>query len=185
MKEIEIKVRNIDKRIIINKIEKLGAKKNFTGKVIDYRYDTPERDLSKQGKALRIRQKGKYFFLNLKGKKKSIQNIIGRDEIGVRISNFNIMQKILEELGYIKIFELNKYRTEYKLGDITFDIDEYVGLPPMLEIESDSYDKVKSYVKKLNIKEEDMGRLYIREIIAAKKRVDDDKIEHKKFINTE
>ena len=172
MKEVEVKVRNIDKNVIVKKIENLGALKIFTGKVVDYRFDTPDRDLSRSGKALRIRQKGRYIYLNLKGKKKSIQNITGRDEIGVKISNFKIMHRILNELGYIKIFELSKYRTEYRLDDVTFDLDEYVGLDPILEIESDSYEKVQMYIKKLGIREEDVGRVYIREILAAKKRVD-------------
>lgn len=172
MKEIEVKVRNIDKEDIIKEIEKLGATRVFSGRVVDYRFDTPERDLSRQGKALRIRQKGRYIYLNLKGKKKSIQNITGRDEIGVKISNFKIMHKILTELGYIKIFELNKYRTEYRLNEVTFDIDEYMGLPPILEIESDSYEKVDSYIKKLNIEKKNVGRVYIREILAAKKKFD-------------
>lgn len=172
MKEVEVKVRNIEKAEIVKKIEHLGAKRIFGGKVIDFRFDTPERDLSRQGKALRIRQKGKYIYLNLKGKKKSIENITGRDEIGVKISNFRIMHRILNELGYIKIFELSKYRTEYRLDDITFDIDEYFGLDPILEIESDSYEKVQEYIDKLGIEEQDIGRVYIREILAAKKKHD-------------
>ena len=175
MKEVEVKIRNIDKEEIIKKIVKLGAKKIFTGRVIDFRFDTPDRDLSRQGKALRIRQKGRYIYLNLKGKKKSVENIIGREEIGVKLSNFRIMHKILNELGYIKIFELNKYRTEYRLNNIVFDIDEYLGLDPILEIESDSYDNVDRYIKKLGILEEDIGRVYIREILAAKKKHDYDK----------
>ncbi len=172
MKEVEVKIRNIDKQKIIKKIEELGAKKIFTGRVVDYRFDTPDRDLSRQGKALRIRQKGRYIYLNLKGKKKSIDNITGRDEIGVKLSNFRTMHRILNELGYIKIFELNKYRTEYRLNDIVFDLDEYLGLDPILEIESDSYEKVEKYIKKLGIMEEDIGRVYIREILAAKKKHD-------------
>ena len=172
MKEVEVKIRNIDKEQIIEQIEKLGAQKIFTGRVIDYRFDTPERDLSRLGKALRIRQKGRYIFLNLKGKKKSIENITGRDEIGVKISNFRIMHKILNELGYIKIFELNKYRSEYRTDEVTFDIDEYPGLSPILEIESSSYETVEKYIKKLGLDERDVGRVYIREILAAKKRHD-------------
>lgn len=172
MKEVEVKIRNIDKELIIKKIEKLGAAKIFTGRVIDYRFDTPDRDLSRQGKALRIRQKGRYIYLNLKGKKKSIDNITGREEIGVKLSNFKIMHKILNELGFIKIFELNKYRTEYRLDKITFDIDEYLGMPPILEIESDSYEAVEKYIEELEIQEKDIGRVYIREILAAKRRYD-------------
>ena len=175
MKEVEVKIKNIDKEKIIKRIEELGARKIFTGKVVDYRFDTPDRDLSRQGKALRTRQKGRYIYLNLKGKKKSIDNITGRDEIGVKLSNFRTMHRILNELGYIKIFELNKYRTEYRLNDIVFDIDEYLGLDPILEIESDSYEKVEQYIKKLGIEEDDIGRVYIREILAAKKRHDYDR----------
>ena len=95
------------------------------------------------------------------------------------------MHRILNDLGYIKIFELNKYRTEYRLDDITFDIDEYVGLDPILEIESTSYEKVEKYTKKLGIKEKDVGRIYIREILAAKKKVDKDKVNWKKKFDKE
>lgn len=171
MKEVELKVRNIDKQEIIKKITKIGAVRIFSGKVIDFRFDTPDRDLSRQGKALRIRQKGSHVYLNLKGKKKSKESIIGRDEIGVKISNFKTMQKILHELGYIKIFELVKYRTQFRYKDITFDIDEYAGLDPILEIESDSYEKVREYVDLLDIQEEDVGRVYIREILEAKRTI--------------
>ena len=169
MKEVEVKVRNIDKEEIIEKITELGATKVFGGKVVDFRFDTPDRDLSRQGKALRIRQKRISCLFEFKGKKKSKDSIIGRDEIGVKISNFKVMQKILHELGYIKIFELIKYRTEYRFKDINFDIDEYVGLEPILEIESDSYEKVQRYMEKLDIQEDDIGRVYIREILEAKK----------------
>jgi len=172
MKEVEVKIRNIVKSEIIKKIEDLGAEKIFTGRVIDYRYDTPDRDLSKQGKALRIRQKGKYIYLNFKGKKKATDNIVDREEIGVKISNLKTMKKILTQIGYIKIFELNKYRTEFRYRDIVFDLDEYVGLAPILEIESDSIEKVEEYIKKLEIEDENIGRVYIREILAAKKKFD-------------
>lgn len=181
MKEIEVKVRNIDKEKIVKKIIGLGAKKVFSGKVVDFRFDTPSRTLSKAGKALRIRQKGKYTYLNFKGKKKSIESIIGRDEIGVRVSSFKTMQRILHELGYVKIFDLIKHRTEYRIGDVNFDIDEYIGLDPILEIEGTSYDEVGLYLDKLNIREEDIGRVYIREILAAKRNVD--KIKRKRKNN--
>jgi predicted adenylyl cyclase CyaB len=173
--EVEVKVRDIDKNYMIRKIENLGAKKNFTGRIIDYRFDTPDRKLSKQGKALRVRQKGRHIYLNLKAKKKSQENITKREELGVKVNNSKVMQRILNELGFIKIFELNKYRTEYKLGDMKFDIDEYVGMNPMLEIESDSYENVEKYMKKLEIDTSNMGRIYIREILAAKKKFDEKK----------
>jgi predicted adenylyl cyclase CyaB len=168
-KEIEVKIRNIDKKKIIEKVLNLGAKKVFSGRIIDYRFDTVQRDLSQKGKALRIRKKGKNIYLNLKGKKKTYENVINRREIGVRISNFKVMQRILNELGLIKIFELDKIRTEFKLENMKFDIDEYVGLDPILEIEGDSYENVQEYIKKLEIQDGDLGRMYIREIIAAKK----------------
>ena len=169
MQEVEIKVPNIDKNKIIQEIEKLGAVKNFTGRVCDYRYDTENRSLSKQGKVLRIRQKGKYTFLNFKGKKDSENQIMKREELGVRVSNLKVLQKIITEIGFIRIFDLKKYRSEYCLDDIIFDIDEYPGLPPMLEIESNDGEKVEKYLKILNIDKEGIKRVYIEDIIKARK----------------
>ena len=40
---------------------------------------------------------------------------------------------------------------------------------PILEIESDSY-KVEEYIEKLDVEANDVGRIYIREILAARKR---------------
>lgn len=170
MKEIEIKIRNIDKEEIIRKLEDLGARKIFTGKILDIRFDTPSRSLSKQGKALRIRQKGKYFYLTLKGKKNSFENITSRDEIGVRISNFKVAYRILNELSFIKIFEMEKYRTEYRIEEeINFDIDEYPGMNPILEIEGKNKGNIDEYLNKLGIDRSKVGRVYIREILEAKK----------------
>jgi len=175
MKEVEIKIRNIDKEDIIKKITDLGARKNFCGKVIDHRFDTPDRTLSKQGKALRIRQKGNYVYINLKGKKDSSDNITGREELSLRVFGYRNAYRILTELGYVKIFELSKTRTEYKMEGVKFDIDEYLGMEAILEIESDNNKTVQEYVDKLGITKEDLGRVYIREILAAKKKYDFDK----------
>jgi len=168
-REIEIKVRNINKKKIISKLEEIGAKRIFAGKIIDYRFDTPGRMLSKQGKALRLRKKGKYYYLTLKGKKMSFDNITSRDEIGVRINNIKHAYRILNELGFIKIFELEKYRTEYRIEDCNFDIDEYIGMSPILEIEG-TRDLIKKYIKELELNEKkNFGRIYVREILEAKK----------------
>ena len=172
MKEVEIKVKNINKRRVINTIEKLGAQKVFAGKVEDFRYDTQSRKLSKQGKVLRVRQRGEHTFLNVKGKKTSKEGIVKREEISVKVSDIKIIRSLLKELGYSMIFSLKKHRIEYKLEDITFDIDEYPGMSPILEIESDNHPSVERYLKILNIKEEDIGRVYIRELLKAKRQVE-------------
>ena len=167
MNEVEIKVKNIDKEKIIGRLKELGAKKIFWGKILDYRFDTLDRVLSNKGKVLRIRKKGNYSYLNYKGKKTSKENIVGREEVGVRISNFNVMHNILNEVGFIKIFHIEKYREEYELDGIKFDIDKYEGMDPILEIEADSYEKVEKYMKKLGIKQNEIKRVYMRELIEA------------------
>ena len=177
MKEVEIKVRDINKEEIVKKILDLGAEKIFSGKIIDIRYDSPDKKLSNLGKVLRVRKKGNHIYLNYKGKKLSSEkdNIVDREEIGVRVSNFSVIQKILDELGYIKIFELVKYRTEYRLKNVNFDIDEYIGLNPLLEIEAETKEEVEKYIKKLKIEEKNLKRLYMREIIQARKNYNADK----------
>jgi adenylate cyclase class 2 len=98
-------------------------------------YDTPERQLRRQGMLLRLRRAGRACTLTFKGaagpgKYKS------REELELPIRDFAICQTILARLGFQPLFRYEKYRTEYAgasgKGVVTLD-ETPIGL--FLEVE--------------------------------------------------
>jgi len=54
-------------------------------------------------------------------------------------------------MGFIEEESNIKKRTHYELGNICFEIDEFEGLPPYLEIETHSEKDMEDICKKLNL----------------------------------
>src|SRR3989344_4811725 len=58
MQEIEVKILEVDKIRIIQKLEQLGAVKNFDGEINAFYFDFPDQRLTADNKLLRVRTKG-------------------------------------------------------------------------------------------------------------------------------
>ena len=148
MKEIEIKILELNPEEIRNKLTNLGAEKVFDGRVHAIHFDVPDERLRKAGETLRIRKVDDQVELCFKGK-----NISGKfktkEEIEVTTSNFDDTIKIFEKLGFERFYEGKKRRESYKLGNIRFEIDTYPNMPTFLEIEAPTEEEVVEYVQKL------------------------------------
>jgi len=164
MKEVEIKILEIDKKEIIDKLKKAGAKKIFEGDVENIFYDFENKRLFSQGKKLRLRKLGDRFQLTFKGKKeKGVAKI--RDEYEVYFDDDTPIKKILEELG---LREINRYcvkhRISFVIEDVRFEIDDFKKIPAYLEIEGPSVKKIKKYVKKLGFSMDDIKSYSSRDV---------------------
>ena len=149
MKEIEVKILNIDKNEVIKKLESLGAEKCFEGKVNASFFDFKDKRLKKENSFLRLRDKEKFSELTLK-KKISKDEAKIMDETEIVVDNFANAKKILESLGLVESeIKMNKKRLSYKLGDVHFEIDSLENLPSYLEIEAPDLEKLKDAVEKL------------------------------------
>lgn len=132
MFEIEIKVRVSDPDLIRRKLENHQASYKFflTHKDIYYNMPKSLRDFKKTDEALRLRtsirydKKNKYnpqeidYFLTYKGKK--IDELTkSREEIEIKIEDFEKMREILELLGFQEVLTVMKERElyEFKLND--------------------------------------------------------------------
>jgi len=117
--EIKFKIRNSDS--IRKKLKNQGAK--FLGKVFErtIRFDTPNNDLEKNKKFLRIRT-GFKNVITFKRKLKN-KNFKEREEIELEISDLEKMKMILENLGFTKIKIMEKHREKWQLnkGEIVID----------------------------------------------------------------
>jgi len=147
MKEIEVKILEVNVPSIVKKLEALGAKKVLdTVQEIIY-YDDKERNFSKE-RLLRLRKNGNVIELALKKKMQS-KGVKIADEKEVHVSDFEITRKILQGMGFIETRKATKHRISYHLPGISFELDTYPGIPTFLEIETEDEKLLEEYVKKL------------------------------------
>jgi adenylate cyclase class 2 len=112
--EIEIKLRlPADVSKIRRTLRKLGfriaqARSHETNVLFDH----PKNPLGKQGKLIRIRRIGRDTVLTYKGPSKSSRYKM-RQELEVHVSDADMLDDILQHLGYQPVFRYEKYRTEY------------------------------------------------------------------------
>ena len=148
MKEIEVKILDINVEDIRKKLLDLGAEKVFEGEVEMYRFDYPDDRLNKEDSFLRIRKMGEQVELCFKGKKEGTQFKM-REEIEVTTSGLNDTLLIFEKLGLKKIFDGKKLRESYTLGDVRFELDTYPGVPTFVAVEAPTEEEVITHVEKL------------------------------------
>lgn len=152
--EIEVKVLEVNKKELENKLKEIGAKKRFSDKkVIQENYDNKE--LKKKNAAIRVRQLGKDVFITFKQFKEIRNNIKSCKEIEFQVSSdFKTVQDLFRSLGLEKYHRIEKTRTTYVLGTTTFDIDTIskpFRIPTYYEIEVKEYKDLDKILKLLGI----------------------------------
>ena len=50
-----------------------------------------------------------------------------------------------------EVREKSKFRVSYEIDEFVFELDEYEGIPPLLEIEGSSYLNIKLWIEKLEL----------------------------------
>lgn len=152
-KEIEVKVIEIDKEKIKDKLISLGAKKIFEGEVISEFYDYKDNNLKLKKSFLRLRQKGDESYITFKKKiSKETEKIM--EEIESKISDIKAIRNILKNLELNKNKTSKKYRETYKINDTLFEFDKIKDIPLFMEIESPNKEEINKYIKLLNIPKE-------------------------------
>lgn len=151
MKEIELKVLEINAENVKRKLEKLEFKKVFEGMIHSCYFDMNGK-LRETGRVLRLRRRGDTTLLTYK------EVIYGRFkkalEIELEVSSFDEMKAILERLGFKVYLRVTKHRISYKGrdGNVVLDtIIEPIKIPTYAEIESSSSRKVDKIIRKLGL----------------------------------
>ena len=155
--EFEARVLDINKELVIKKLEELGAKKiaEFDYKRRVYNFNPPT-----DHKWIRLRTDGNKTTLTIK----KIENlsIDGTKEMEIEVSNFEETNRMLEELGYrAHTYQENK-RIRYVLNDVELDIDSWPYIPTYLEIEGKNEEAVKSMINLLEVDEEKVTSLDVQ-----------------------
>ena len=149
--EIEIKFPVRDQDLLLDQLKKLGAK--FKGKAFErtIRFGTPDNQLEKQGKFLRLRS----GFKNVITFKSKIPNkqFKEREEIEFEVKDQEKMRQILERLGFTKIRIMEKYRQKWDLDRTEIVVDR-LPMGVFIEIEG-SKAGITNTIKQLGLKFED------------------------------
>ncbi len=146
--EYEVRVLDINKGKLVEKLERLGATKiaDFEYKRRVFNFNPPT-----DKKWIRLRTDGNKTTLTIK-KLESLE-IDGTKEMEIEVSDFEETNNILEELGYKAHTYQQNRRTRYILNDVELDIDTWPYIPTYLEIEGKNEKSVKDMIKLLEIDE--------------------------------
>jgi predicted adenylyl cyclase CyaB len=140
MKEIEVKILEINRSKTVKALTDLGATKIFDDEISTLFLDFPDGSISKQKDVLRLRKTQGKVELTYK-KVKFSQAAKEAEETSVEVSDIEAALEILGNLGLSVVEQTQKRRISYRLDSVRFDIDRYLGsysfIPEFMEIEGD------------------------------------------------
>jgi adenylate cyclase class 2 len=159
LKEVEVKIVDIDREKVESRLRSLGATRTLDGDQVTVFFDFPDNSIAAAKNLLRLRKTADKTMLTFK-KFVASKSAKVRDEYEVVVSDFESMQLILESLGLSPTMRMEKHRTSYKLtGGVEVDIDKYSGeyshIPELLEIEGHDAETVHLHAKLLGFQLEE------------------------------
>jgi len=168
MKEIEVKILNIDGRLVEAKLKALGAKMIFDGVVDTHFFDFENKKLGKKGVLARVRRMGDKTYFTVK-KKISDELAKIREEYKCEVSDFNELICAFSLLGLKERYSFKKKRTSYVLDGVHFELDKFLSVydfvPEFLEIEAKDIDTIYRYASLLGFRKEDCKPYSIADIV--------------------
>ena len=158
MKELEVKILEVDKDRIEEIVTDLGAKRVFEGEIETLLFDFKDGAIAKAKNVLRLRKEKNKAELTYKTVRAN-QEVKVAEEYTVEVSDLERMKKILECLGLSVVENMRKHRVSYALDRVHIDIDRYKGnygyIPELLEIEAENIDSIHKYAEILGFKAKD------------------------------
>lgn len=164
MKEIEIKILEINPGTIEKQLKGFGAEKTFSGDVKVVFFDFEDRRLRNEKKRFRLRDFGEWVEITFKHKRRNKDAIVA-DEFEILVDDFKTAKKIFLGIGLIEVQKFKKHRTSLAIGDVYFEIDKVGDCPAYMEIEAPSIEQIHKWVKKLGFKKSDISKMSGREVI--------------------
>lgn len=165
MKEVEIKILEIDVEKIQQRLSELGAQKSFEGELVSVVFDFPDKRFSKDEILIRLRKEGVKVMLAYK-KLLNTEHAKESEEIEFEVSDFDTTAKFLNAIGLQskKGYPMSKRRISYIIDDVHFEIDKLPDFPAYLEIEALNIDVIREWVEKLGLSVDSIKPWGVREV---------------------
>lgn len=158
--EKELKILDIDVKVLEDKLNKMWAKKIFEWEIEDIYYDYPDFRFEEAAEKIsfRIRRKkdifwSEQYFYTIKRKRskqtlKKWLRVCFEKEFQI-VNMWGFKDLLIDVLELVKVRRKTKNRIAYSLRWIKFDIDFYKWIPTLLEIEAEHSSIAKEYIEKL------------------------------------
>ena len=160
--EVEIKVLDTSHGKLEKRILSLGGEKVFDDEMIALRLDKHDEYAIGTSQLLRIRTEGEYVTICHKEKLANDKLSVAKETEINTTQSLNETLALFKILGYKVIEETRKQRTSYKLGEIKFDFDNYLGdlgyIPEFLEIEANNGEAVSKGIRLLELETKRYGK---------------------------
>ncbi|MBI4869712.1 MAG: class IV adenylate cyclase [Candidatus Wallbacteria bacterium] len=148
MAEIEVKVLGVDPGELRRKLFELGAERVKKGREVNQMFDFSDGRLFARGGYVRVRSFSGRCTLTIKERIGSGPFRESREH-ETEVSDPGETRLFLEALGLGLRRVDEKDRESYRLGDILYEIDEWPGYPPYLEVEAPTREAVEAGLAKL------------------------------------
>lgn len=163
MREVEVKILEIDTEKVKKKLKEIGARKEFESRVEYCTYDFEDGRFRRNGGYLRVRKINGKVEVCFKEKVESAKCKV-RDETQFVTNDFESITKLLCKVGMHKVHNGYKYRESYRLDDIKYEIDYVPGVPPYIEVEGEDEVQVAKGVEILGFNMGEVSKLSGRKI---------------------
>jgi adenylate cyclase class 2 len=148
MKEIEVKILEIDLKEVLPKIKALGAELAEKGLTHAKAFDFPDDRMVKKGQYVRVRKIAGRIEVVFKNPVPGDGFKIN-EEIEFTIDDFDAACELFKRLG-LKVFaDFERYRATYKIGNAKVEFDKYADVPWFLEVEAPTEKEVEKIVNAL------------------------------------
>jgi predicted adenylyl cyclase CyaB len=144
MKEIEVKILEVDPARVAARLLELGATKVAEGPMWVRFFDTRGDRLRRRSEILRLRQRGDRVELTYKRRLPDGEAQVS-EEREVTVSDAEEAAAILRAVGFRESLRFRKHRASFRMGSLHAEIDRYLevpaelgiaeSIPPFLEIE--------------------------------------------------
>ena len=139
MREVELKGVVPDADAARARLERLGARLVFAGRLEDRRYDGAERRLAEVDHVLRLRvyRDGERTnaALDWKGPTRYDGGYKVREELSTTVGDPDALAAMLEQLGYAVTREIDRRIVQYELDGATVRFEEYPRMDVLVEVE--------------------------------------------------
>ncbi len=155
--------------------KKIAKRGKFLKKKLeeDVYFNSPFRDFRKSDEALRVRRDEEGVTITYKGPKVDDETKT-REEIKLKVEDFEKAVKLLEKLGFKRVREVKKVRELFEVDGVLVCLDEVFGLGSFVEFEVESEDvslakeRIFKLAEELGFRREDSIRVSYLEMLEEK-----------------